>query len=73
MKAKKGDVVTIVANTVRHQFYIGTIVKIKELLYVSGEPYGYHAEYLDGSDYWYIQDADFLLRRKRKRKPKKKA
>ncbi len=53
-KFKKGDVVEIIGNCCRsHEFKIGENVRIVQVL----EDY-YKAEYLDGSDFWYVLEED---------------
>lgn len=52
-KLKVGDYAKIVGVHAGHRFPIGEIVKISKV-----NPSDYKAEYLDGSDYWYVRDEE---------------
>lgn len=56
MKAKVGDKVRIIGNMSGHGFLDGEVVMISEK---QGHKGRYKTEFLDGSDYWFIVDADF--------------
>jgi len=52
MSFKKGDIGIIVGNTNEHEFPLGTKVRCV---------YDDRWEYLDGSDFWYLNEADVKL------------
>ena len=56
MKNKVGDIVRIKDNIHDHEFKIGENVRIVEVFEEN-----YKAEYLDGSDYWFVEDPEIEL------------
>lgn len=56
MNYKSGDLVTITGNSNGHWFKAGEIVRLKRNC--GGELHVWTAEYLDGSDFWYVRESD---------------
>jgi hypothetical protein len=56
-KLKVGDYAKIVTEPGDHEFPKGTIVK---LVATCDDEYDFKAEYLDGSDYWYVYESDII-------------
>lgn len=56
MKYKEGDIVKIIACRNGHQFELGEEVRITKVRDVD-----YKAEYLDGHDYWFVEDEEIKL------------
>ena len=58
MKAKVGDKVRIIGNASGYGFDIGEVVRIIDCRDNASD---YRAEFLDGSDWWYIRDDELEL------------
>lgn len=50
-----GDIVKVIGNSTDHNFPLGEVVRIKKLDITGAVD---EAEYLDGSDYWFMADCD---------------